>query len=112
MRRVDRVTSEGLYYVGCGVSGGEALVMNEEVIVLFEKSGGLGGMQVSGAGSYQVLRWDGTCATLASGELRDQRPGKPKAAKVTWRYLDDTTQEALRQDERITQAVRALRLTA
>jgi hypothetical protein len=101
VREVDPVNAFG------GVAGGEALVMNEEVIVLFEKSGNLGGMEVTGSGSYQVLRWDGTCATLASGELREQRPGNAKAAKVTWRYLDKPIKKALREESRISEAVRA-----
>jgi hypothetical protein len=100
VREVEPVNAFG------GLAGGENLVLDEEVIVLFAKLQGPGGMQVSGAGSYQVLRWNGTCATLAEGELRMQRPGRPKFAKVTWRYLGDEMRQALRQDERIVEAYR------
>jgi hypothetical protein len=92
-----------------GVAGGENLVFDEEVILLFVKSGDLNGMQVSGAGSYQVLRWDGTCATLASEEVRLQRPGSPKHAKVNWRFLDDKIKEALRTHAKLDEVVRAHR---
>jgi hypothetical protein len=91
-----------------GLSGGEHLTLDEEVIVLFQTmSDDPNAIQVSGSGSYQVLRWNGTCATLQEGELRMQRPGRPKAAKVTWRFLENGTREALRQNETITETYRA-----
>lgn len=91
-----------------GLSGGEHLTLDEEVIVLFQTmSKDPNAMQVSGSGSYQVLRWNGTCATLQEGELRMQRPPKPKAAKVTWRFLEEPTREALRKNETITETYRA-----
>ncbi len=91
-----------------GLAGGEHLTFDEEVIILFQTvSDDPNAMQVSGSGSYQVLRWNGTCATLAEGELRTQRPGKPKAAKVTWRFLEEGTKEALRKNETITETYRA-----
>ena len=101
VREVEPVNAFG------GVAGGDKLTLDEEVLVLFEKAGGIGEMTVSGSGSYLVLRWNGTCATLASGELRDQTSGKKKNAKVHWRYIDDSTQSALRKDSRIVEAVRA-----
>jgi hypothetical protein len=103
VREIDPVNAFG------GMAGGDPLVLDEEVIVLFARSSNLGGMQVSGTGSYQVLRWNGTCATLAEGELRTQRPGRPKYAKVTWRYLEAAMREALRKDQRIVDAYRARR---
>ena len=63
-------------------------------------------MQVSGAGtSYDVLRWDGTCATLGEGELSLKKPPSPKAARVEWRFLDDNVQEALRSNEALSKIV-------
>lgn len=104
VRKVESINAFG------GMSGGDDLVLHEEVLVLFENVPDLGGMQVSGSGSYQVLRWNGTCATLAEGELRLERPGRPKHAKVVWRYLEEGIQEALRnKDERITEVYRARR---
>ena len=91
-----------------GLAGGEHLTLDEEVIVLFQTmSNDPNAIQVSGSGSYQVLRWNGTCATLQEGELRMQRPSRPKAAKVTWRFLEDGTKEALRKNETITETYRA-----
>lgn len=89
-----------------GVSAEGYLEFDEEVIILQERRAAQGGMQVSGAGaSYDVLRWDGTCATLAEEELTTNKPPSPKFAKVEWRYLDDNVQEALREDEQLSKLV-------
>jgi hypothetical protein len=89
-----------------GVSADGFLEFDEEVIVLQERKADQGGMQVSGAGtSYDVLRWDGTCATLSEGELTLNKPPSPKAARVEWRFLDDNVQEALRSDEALSKLV-------
>jgi hypothetical protein len=62
----------------------------------------MGGMQVSGAGSsYDVLRWDGTCATVSAEEIRFAVPPRPKHAKIPWRILEDATQNAILQNEAV-----------
>jgi hypothetical protein len=84
-----------------GASSADKLAFDEEVIVVVERKNTTG-IQVSGAsGSYDVLRWDGTCATLSSEELTFQPPPKAKAAKIVWKYLPDATQAALLADEAI-----------
>lgn len=88
-----------------GPSSDTKLLFDEELIVLSERKPNLGGMTVSGAGaSYDLLRWDGTCATLSAEEVRLQRPPKPGYAAITWRYLEDPTQNALLEDERVAKA--------
>lgn len=83
-----------------GPSSEEKLTFDEELLVLVERKVDTGGMQVSGAGaSYDVLRWDGTCATLSSEEVRLQAPPKPKHAAIPWRILEDPTQNALLANE-------------
>lgn len=85
-----------------GLSSDEKLVFDEEVLILSEKKVDTGGMQVSGAGSsFDVLRWDGTCATLSAEEVRPNVPPKPKHATIPWRTLEDATQDALRQNEAV-----------
>lgn len=85
-----------------GPSAEEKLVFEEELLVLSEKKVDTGGMQVSGAGStFDVLRWDGTCATMSAEELRFAVPPKPKHATITWRFLEDPTQNALLQHEKL-----------
>lgn len=83
-----------------GPNSDEKLVFEEELLVLQMRKADLGGMQVSGAGaSYDVMRWDGTCATLSAEEVRLQGPSKPKHATIPWRSLEDATQNALLKDE-------------
>lgn len=87
-------------------SGGQTsegwLAFDEEVLVLKLRKAPAGGMQVSGAGeSYDALRWDGSCVTLSGEEVTTNVPPSPKHAYVTWRYLDDNIQEALKEDEKI-----------
>jgi hypothetical protein len=93
-----------------GVSSDAWLEFDEEVLVLQERKADTGGMQVSGAGGgYDVLRWDGTCATLSGEELTMSKPPAAKTPRVEWRFLDDNVQEALRADEEVQTAVTARR---
>jgi predicted small lipoprotein YifL len=89
-----------------GLSGEGFLIPGEEVIILRVRQLPEGGMQVSGAGGWDVLRWDGTCATVASGEMGLEPFGELKAAKVTYRFIDDSIREALRADDAVTEAYR------
>jgi hypothetical protein len=93
-----------------GPSSDKNLVFDEELLVLAERSPDLGGMSVSGVGkSYDVLRWDGTCATLQAGEVRFQRPPAPKHANVEWRRLDIEVRNAFRADEKIAKLAKTRR---
>ncbi len=87
-------------------SGGESsdadLAFDEEVIVVASRAPDTGGMTVSGAGAgYDVLRWDGTCASLSGEELTKRPPPKAKAAKIEWKALDDGIKQALSADAKI-----------
>jgi hypothetical protein len=79
------------------------LAYDEEVLVLaFRPPANTGGMVVSGAnGAYDVLRWDGVCASLNADELRKWLPPEPGYASIPWRKLDDDTQQKLLADGRI-----------
>jgi len=89
-----------------GASDNTFLEFDEEVLLLVERGGDTGGMQVSGAGGgYEALRWNGSCVTLAKEEVTLDKPPAPKAAKVEWRFLDDNVQAALREDSTINAAV-------
>ncbi len=99
-RRTQAWNAEG------GASDNTFLEFDEEVLLLVERSADAGGMQVSGAGgSYEALRWNGSCVTLAKEELTLDKPPTPKFAKVEWRFLDDNVQAALREDKTIDSAV-------
>ena len=93
-----------------GVSDNEAWLEFDEEVVLLKKRGGPKGIQVSGAeGGYDAVRWDGSCVTLDASEVTLSRPPRPKAAKVEWRFLDGSTQEALRSSDEVTEAYRSRR---
>jgi len=72
------------------------LRFGEEVLILTHSGGpGANQMQVSGMGGYEVLRWDGTCATLGEEELARRPPTAPHHAPFEWTWIDDNIQKAL-----------------
>lgn len=75
----------------------DELAFDEEVLALRFHGVPKGGIQVgSAAGSYDVLRWDGTCAMAVDADmLTKNRPGRPKTARLKWHRLADKTQTAL-----------------
>jgi len=85
-----------------GPSGSNKLFFDEEVLILVRRAPNTGGMVVSGAsGGYDVLRWDGTCASLTADEVRVRVPPEPLNAAIPWRKLDDEVQAKLLGDDRI-----------
>lgn len=88
-----------------GASDSGWVEFDEEVLILYARKADTGGMQVSGAGgSYDALRWDGSCVTLQSEEVTMSKAPAPKNPAIDFRYLDDDTQEALRKDDKINRA--------
>lgn len=81
------------------------LVFDEEVIVLKHGAASTGGMVVgSGAAPFDVIRWDGACASLGGEEVTLKKPPAPKHAPIVWQHLDDPVQAALMRDEAIAKA--------
>jgi hypothetical protein len=90
-----------------GVSAGGYVEFDEEVVLLRARKADLHGMQVSGAGGgYDALRWDGSCVSLSTEEVTENRPPTPKSAKVEFRFLDSPIQDALRENEAVNEAYR------
>jgi hypothetical protein len=88
-----------------GVSAGGYVEFDEEVVLLRARKADLGGMQVSGAGGgYDALRWDGSCVSLSTEEVTQNKPPAPKSAKVEFRFLDTPIQDTLREDQTVNQA--------
>jgi hypothetical protein len=88
-----------------GASDSGWVEFDEEVLILYARVADAGGMQVSGAGgSYDALRWDGSCVTLQSEEVTMSKAPSPKFPPIDFRYLDDDTQEALRKDDKVNKA--------
>jgi hypothetical protein len=90
-----------------GASSNEKVVFDEEVILLVHRAPDTGGMQVSGAGggSYEALRWNGTCVSLTAEEVSTRVPPKAKHPKIPWKSLELKTREALEADEKVGPAV-------
>ena len=90
-----------------GTSSADKLVFDEEVLVVRRRSAKQGAVQVSGVGGgYDVLRWDGSCASLTDGELTLKAPPtKAKFAKIPWKNLEASMKTGLSNDEKIGKAV-------
>ena len=102
-----RVKSVEAWNASGGLPSSEKIVFEEELLVLAHRQAA-GGIKVSGAGnSIDVLRWDGTCASLMEEEISTRTFGSPKHAKVPWKILDDAIQKALLGDEKIQKASEA-----
>jgi hypothetical protein len=84
-------------------SSAQKLSLDEEVLVLaFRPPANTGGMVVSGAGgAYDIVRWDGACASLNADELRKYIPPEPGYASIPWKKLDDELQQKLLEEGRI-----------
>jgi hypothetical protein len=93
-----------------GASDSGWVEFDEEVLILYARVADKNGMQVSGVGgSYDALRWDGSCVTLQSEEVTMSKAPSPKYPPIDFRYLDDDTQEALRKDAKVNKAWQARR---
>ncbi len=88
-----------------GPSGDARLVFLEEVVILRRREIHYEGMEVEVPDAYDVLRLDGTCASLARDEFMWKRPVvRPKYAPVVWRQLDAGMREVLAQNGPVEQA--------
>jgi hypothetical protein len=68
----------------------------EEVVILRRRSpGGAKGVQVSGPSDVDVLRWDGTCATIREEMLVSYVPAPMQSPRIIWKYLDGAVQDGL-----------------
>ncbi|HTQ47329.1 MAG TPA: hypothetical protein VMI75_31450 [Polyangiaceae bacterium] len=75
----------------------DELAFDEEVLALRYRATPKGGIQVGNStGSYDVLRWDGSCALAVDAEMiTKSRPPKPRNARVQWHRIAGSTQDAL-----------------
>jgi hypothetical protein len=88
-----------------GPTGGTRMEFLEEVVVLRRREIRYGEMEVAVPDAFDVLRLDGTCASLAEDEFMSHRPGvRPKYAPVVWQQIDGAMREVLSQNERVEQA--------
>ncbi len=82
------------------------LTFGEEIIILRYKTGATeGGIQVSGTERYEVLRWDGSCASLQEGEFVERMPAQQlRYVAPTWQRLGDKYRAALMQSSAVAEA--------
>jgi len=75
----------------------DELSSDEEVLVLRRRAPQQGGIVVgSGKGTYDLLRWDGTCSMGIEAEMVTRtRPPRPRTAHVQWHRIDTKIQDAL-----------------
>ena len=84
---------------GASVAG--KVVFDEEVLVLRFR-GNETGIQVTGAnGSYDALRWDGSCVSLQAEEVTKRLPPDKKHARVMWKDMEESVREAMRGDDKL-----------
>lgn len=84
------------------------LEFDEEVLVLRSRKASKDGIQVGdSSGSYDALRWNGSCVSLDGGEVTSNVPPKRKHSRVEWRWLGDDMRAALRKSDTITETYRA-----
>jgi hypothetical protein len=68
----------------------------EEVVVLRKRGpGATKGVHMSGPTDLDVLRWDGTCATIREEMFVSYIPGDMTSPRIVWKYLDDPIQDGL-----------------
>ncbi len=75
----------------------DELAFDEEVLALRFHGQPKGGMVIgNGSGTYDVLRWDGTCSRGVEAEVLGRTaPPRPRSANVQWHRIGATTQDAL-----------------
>lgn len=89
---------------------GDKLERGEEIIALRRRSEADGEVQVgdNNAG-YDVLRWNGACATIHDGEFAETRPSHIVQSKVEWRRLGLPLRQQLEAQPAIAAAYEARR---
>lgn len=81
------------------------LRFGEEVLVLREHGPGASKkVVVSGPSDVDVLRWDGTCATIRKEMLVSYVPAPMDSVRIVWRYLDEDVKQVLLGDELVARA--------
>jgi hypothetical protein len=79
---------------------GDKMRRGEEVIALRRHNSG-GAFQTSDVGGYDVLRWNGACATVHDGEFQIRPLSDVGHARLEWRELGLPVRQVLESDERV-----------
>jgi len=87
---------------------GDKLEPGEEVIALRRRKNG-GQFQVGDTSGYDVLRWNGACATIHDGDFTTEQPSTIRNPKIEWRTLGLETRLALEARPEISEVYEARR---
>jgi hypothetical protein len=80
----------------------------EEVLLLRDREVKQRQTIVDVPNSYDVLRFDGTCATLAEDEFMTKKPYvRPRYAPIVWQQIDAGMRQALTHSSKVDQAAEA-----
>lgn len=94
---------------GWGPTVAEDLVAREEVIPINYRRQSES-FQVEGSeGTFDVLRWNGSCVTLDANEITSDTPPRPRHSRVDWRELSEDMQTALLEDGEVESVYQARR---
>ncbi len=80
---------------GWGPTVDEDLVAREEVIPINYRRQSEAFHVEGSSGTFDVLRWNGSCVTLDVNEVTMDAPRSPRNSRVDWRSMSDSMQEAL-----------------
>ena len=94
-----------------GPTGEQPIAFAEEVLLLRVTSLPAEKPKKAPEEQYDVLRWDGTCATVSKRDFVAYLPGVPQAALVDFTTLDTTMRTALLRDAKL-EKLNATRTTA
>jgi hypothetical protein len=78
-----------------GVQSEAWMKFGEEVLLLRRRAPKGGKVQISGPSDVDVLRWDGTCATIREEMLVSYVPAPMTTPRIIFKYLNADLQEAL-----------------
>lgn len=87
---------------------GDKLERGEEVIALKRRDNN-GEMQVGDNAGYDVLRWNGACATIHDGDFSHDAPRNVVHSKIEWRRLGLDVRKKLEEQPGISAAQNARR---
>jgi hypothetical protein len=87
---------------------GDKLEPGEEVIAL-RRRGNDGSFQVGDTAGYDVLRWNGACATIHDGDFSDEAPRQVRYPRLEWRLIGLDLRLALEKRPEISETYEARR---
>lgn len=94
---------------GWGPTVDEDMVSQEEVLVINHRLT-RDALEVEGSlGTYDVMRWNGSCVTLDVNEVTKRTPSRPRNSRIDWRSLSNDMQDALLEDGTVAEIYEARR---